>query len=210
MFVDVFLILQIVIMPFPMSDFTSICSGICRWLLFSVLFVLIYAVGKGQSDLYVFSAAGGVDTVHLSTDELLCYWNLGETFTEEFGSRDGFDASTKRLTLGFEQGEGFIEDTLSVSNGAEWVIGLSGVSVSPNPSDGLFYLHLSPGIFTRYDVCIRNISGRKIYESTSVVGSPLEIDLEGYPASVYFMEVILSAPFTKEGVERKVFKLIKI
>lgn len=210
MFVDVFLILQFVIIPFPMSESTSICSGIRRWLLTFLLSVLVYAVGKGQSDRYVFSAAGGVDTVHLSAQELVCYWNLGETFTEEFGSRDGFDASTKRLTLGFEQGEGFIEDTLSVSNGEELVIGLSGVSVSPNPSDGLFYLHLAPSIFTRYAVCIRNISGRKIYESTSVIESPLEIDLEGYPASVYFMEVILSAPFSKEGVERKVFKLIKI
>lgn len=216
MFVDVFLILQVVIIPFPMSESTSICSGIRRWILSSILCVLVYAVGKGQSDRYVFSAAGGVDTVRLSAQELVCYWNLGETFTEEFGSREGFDASTKRLTLGFEQGEGFIEDTLSVSSEPEFTIHLSGVTISPNPSDGLFYLHLSPSVFSRYSVCIRNASGRKVYENTSVTVSPLEIDLEGYPASVYFMEVLLSAPSPspspspKDGVDRKVLKLIKI
>lgn len=164
--------------------------------------------GQTAVDFAVFSSAGGTDTVLMGGESVFCDWNMGEPITETFGSYPGFDASKKRLTQGFEQGEGFIEDPFAeewgnVGNGDPERIGSGLVRVYPNPVRYTLNVVLSDETELNYTLSLRALQGGHLAVRQQAKAGSYTMDMSRFPSGVYLLEVIA-------GTERGVFKVVKV
>lgn len=156
-------------------------------------------------DFAVFSAAGGTDTVLMSGESVFCDWNIGEPLTETFGSYPGFDASKKRLTQGFEQGEGFIEDPFAQNlDNENWKGVADGkVCIYPNPVRQNLHVVLSDQMNLKYTLTLRNLQGGSVRVRQQLPSGGYTIDMARFPAGVYVLEV-------EAAGERRGFKVVKV
>lgn len=165
-----------------------------------------------EADQWVLSPAGGSDTLIdiqtglpklINGTSVIGYWNIGEPITETFGSDLDFDASKKRLTQGFEQGEGFIEDPFEpeVSNqdGQE----LPAVKVFPNPVRNGLHVVLSDDTGLRYRLSLRNLQGVLMYTRQEAKAGGYSLDMTRLSAGIYVLEVE-----TDKGSQS--FKIVKV
>lgn len=130
-------------------------------------------------------------------------WNIGEPITEEFGTRPGFDASKKRLTQGFEQGDGYIEDPMATLNEAAETAGI-GITLRPNPTQGKMRGLLKGMDNHTYRLELRNLSGVCLWSEERRAGE-LELDLTSFPGGLYVLGVT-----DRETHANVLFKIIKI
>lgn len=155
-----------------------------------------------QADLSVFSSAGGSENVFLGGEMVECYWNIGETITETFGTTPDFDASRKRLTQGFEQGEGFIEDPLAthitLEEGEDYR-----VEIYPNPVRQTLYVRLWDEGNREYTLSLHNLQGIRIRYAEGLRAGVHSLNMWDLRAGVYLLEV-------RAGNAVKSFKLIKV
>ena len=155
-----------------------------------------------ETDLSVFSSAGGSERFFLGGETVDCYWNIGEPITETFGTRPGFDASKKRLTQGFEQGEGFIEDPLDTR--VEWVEGEDcQIQIYPNPLRSTLYVRLWDKSNREYTLSLHNVQGVRLYHAAGLRTGIHRMELQGLHAGVYLLEI-------QTGSAVKAYKLIKV
>lgn len=179
-----------------------------RDVLYVAVFLFFPFVSVAQVDLYTFSAAGGLADFSVSGTSAVCLWNLGETVTEEFGSKGDFDASKKRLTQGFEQGEGFIADPLDIAESEQ--DGGEEFEIYPNPSAGFFHVSVLRGKSSVYRVRVGNTAGMSVWARTET-DHEFSVDLRQYPDGIYFLQVErLDASVLGKVASRKVFKIIKV
>ncbi len=140
----------------------------------------------GLQGPYVFSSGGGLAEFSLAGSPCSCAWNIGEPITEEFGSRAGFDASKKRLTQGFEQGEGYVEDPFTA--GLEDREKSFSFSLYPNPTRGKMQGRLAGRQDRAFILELRSMSGFLLWKERRFPGD-LELDLEAFPAGAYVLSV---------------------
>lgn len=165
---------------------------------------------KGQTgveaDFTVFSTAGGTEKVVLDGEAVTVDWNMGEPVTEAFGSDADFDASKKRLTQGFEQGEGFIEDPFD-KNGenlhADEDLAVDGVRVYPNPVHDMLHVSLPERPDLTYTLDLRDLHGNLLRSRRQARTGGYRLDMSRFPAGVYLLEV-----GTQGG--RTAFKIVKV
>lgn len=169
----------------------TLCSV---WALAAVL--LASASLQAQEDApqtaFVFSNGGGWGSFQGSAFEggsFSAAWNIGEPITEEFGTRPGFDASKKRLTQGFEQGEGYIEDPMAVEarNETAEAAGIR-LLLTPNPTHGKMQGRLEGQDSRLYRLELRNLSGLCVWSEERCAGA-LELDLTPFPDGLYVLAV---------------------
>jgi len=68
-------------------------------------------------------------------------------------------------------------------------LGSGAISVYPNPNNGKFYIDLKNPP-AKIQVMIYNVSGKKIYESSTLSPLPTnEIDFSAHPKGVYFIKI---------------------
>lgn len=150
----------------------------------------------------VLSAAGGSQTFSIGGQTLTCDWNLGEPLTETFGSYPGFDASKKRLTQGFEQGEGFIEDPYAQDLANEYGDALD-IKVFPNPVRQYLNVVLPEDAGTDCILRLRNLQGALIYARQEAKAGGYGLDMTRLPDGVYVLEV-------ETGRGKRSFKIVKV
>jgi hypothetical protein len=73
----------------------------------------------------------------------------------------------------------------------------NGVSVSPNPSKGVFELKFNN---FQNEVAVYNVIGKKVYESTFNGVLNKTVDISSYPAGVYFVKVISDGKVYSEKI----------
>ena len=132
-------------------------------------------------------------------------WNIGEPITEEFGTRPGFDASKKRLTQGFEQGEGYIADPMATPTRNE-TMEAAGIKLvlSPNPTQGKMRGSFEGTDNHLYRLELRNLSGLCVWSEERYAGE-LELDLTPFPDGLYVLAV------TDRVLHKNLlFKIIKV
>ncbi len=155
---------------------------------------------------FVFSNGGGWDTFQGSAFDggvFSAAWNIGEPITEEFGTRPGFDASKKRLTQGFEQGEGYIDDPMATRNEGVEAAGIK-LFLTPNPTRGKIWGSFE-GIASRlYRLELRDLSGLCLWSEDRCAGE-LELDLTLFPSGLYMLGVT-----DREAHTNLLFKIIKV
>lgn len=178
------------------------------WALAPVLLVpaSLQAQEEAPQTAFVFSNGGGWGNFQGDAFEggiFSASWNIGEPITEEFGTRPGFDASKKRLTQGFEQGEGYIEDPMATRNEGVEAFGIK-LFLSPNPTRGKMQGRLA-GIDARlYRLELRNLAGFCVWSEERCAGE-LELDLTPFPDGLYILAV------TDKVLHRNLlFKVIKV
>lgn len=161
--------------------------------------------GQVSVDFAVFSSTGGVDTVLVEGNRVFCDWNIGEPLTETFGSYPGFDASKKRLTQGFEQGEGFIEDPFEQNlDNENWKGVADGkVCIYPNPVRQNLHVVLSDQTDLEYTLTLRDLRGGFMRVRQQMRSGTYVMDMARFPAGVYLLEVEAAA-------ERRGFKVVKV
>lgn len=165
-------------------------------------FLQIHRGFSQQVDLSVFSSSGGSVTLSLGGETVECYWNIGETITETFGTTSGFDASKKRLTQGFEQGEGFIEDPLATR--IAWEEGEDyRVEIYPNPVRQTLYVRLRDESNREYALSLCDMQGRRLLQQTGLHAGLHSMETCNLHAGIYLLEV-------RAGGILKSFKLIKV
>ncbi len=163
-----------------------------------------FSIGKllaQQADLSVFSSAGGSESVPWGGEIVECYWNIGETITETFGTTPDFDASRKRLTQGFEQGEGFIEDplaTIILEEGEDYR-----AEIYPNPVRQTLYVRLWDESNREYTLSLHNLQGVRLRYVEGLRAGVHSLNMWDLRAGVYLLEV-------RAGNAVKSFKLIKV
>ncbi|MCM1042175.1 MAG: T9SS type A sorting domain-containing protein [Bacteroides sp.] len=162
------------------------------------------ASGQTEAVFTVVSSAGGSESVLLNGQTFTCDWNLGEVITETFGSYKGFDASKKRLTQGFEQGEGFIEDPLAqdLAN-EEGTAGRFNVKVFPNPVRQYLNVALPAEAGSGCRLHLRSLQGAVLYARKDAKAGGYSLDMSRLPAGVYVLEV-------ETEVGRQSFKIVKV
>lgn len=129
----------------------------------------------------VFSCAGGDAGFSVGGTEYVCLWNLGEPITETFGTREGFDASKKRLTQGFEQGDGYVEDPFRVGTEAQEGFGFV---LYPNPTRGRLQGRVAGERGHRFRAELRSLSGNVVAHRILESGN-FHLDLTGNPDGIY-------------------------
>ena len=132
-------------------------------------------------------------------------WNIGEPITEEFGTRPGFDASKKRLTQGFEQGDGYIADPMATPTRNEGVEA-AGIKLflTPNPTQGRMQGRFEGTDSRLYRLELRNLSGLFVWSEERYAGE-LELDLTPFPDGLYVLAV------TDRVLHKNLlFKIIKV
>lgn len=162
------------------------------------------AVAQTEAVFTVVSSAGGSESVLISGQGYTCDWNLGEVITETFGSHEGFDASKKRLTQGFEQGEGFIEDPLAqdLAN-EEDASGRFNVKVFPNPVRQYLNVALPAEAGSDCRLHLRSLQGAVLYARKDAKAGGYSLDMGRLPAGVYVLEV-------ETEIGRQSFKIVKV
>ncbi|MDE6694581.1 MAG: hypothetical protein K2J57_01960 [Bacteroidales bacterium] len=166
----------------------------------------LQAQEEAPQTAFVFSNGGGWGNFQGNAFEgegFTAAWNIGEPITEEFGTRPGFDASKKRLTQGFEQGEGYIADPMATRNESVESDGIK-LFLTPNPTRGRMQGRLA-GIDARlYRLELRNLSGFCLWSEERYAGE-LELDLTPFPDGLYVLAV------TDRVLHRNLlFKIIKV
>lgn len=153
----------------------------------------------------VVSTAGGAETVSIDGRNYTCSWNIGEPLTETFGSYPGFDASKKRLTQGFEQGEGFIEDPFAQELGNEGYGegSRTDIRVFPNPVRQHLNVVLPEEAGKSYSLCLRNLHGGSLYARREAGAGSYGLDMTRLPAGVYVLDV-------ETGNSCRSFKIVKV
>lgn len=159
-----------------------------------------------EADFSVLSPAGGTTTMGAGNQAIVVDWNLGEPITGAFGTNDHFDASKKRLTQGFEQGEGFIEDpfgedTLDLGNANAMV--LNGVRVYPNPVKDNLHVVLPDGQDPTYTLSLRDLRGTLLSSRRQAAAGSYSLNMSPYPMGVYLLEV-------ENKAGRTAFKIVKV
>lgn len=164
------------------------------------------------------SSGGAGVAATLGTDGARCTmtWTIGEPIGETYAG------SKKILSQGFQQGEGFIRDTIGMDTawaqlGVEAALSVA-LSCYPNPTAGLLEIRLDPiGDFPVSAVVeLTDLQGRCLYRR-SVSGLPWRegADLSAYPAGTYVLTLQVSAAGqggTSPSVaawRRKAYKIIK-
>lgn len=183
----------------------------CKVLKYILVLGLAAIAGLGRLcaqvavDFTVFSSTGGVDTILVEGNRVFCDWNIGEPLTETFGSTPDFDASKKRLTQGFEQGEGFIEDPFAQSLDNENWKGVSNgkVCIYPNPVCQNLHVVLSDEINLTYTLNLRNLQGGVVRVRQQMRAGAYTLDMARFPAGIYVLEV-------EAAGERRGFKVVKV
>ena len=179
-----------------------------RFLQYAVAFLPVMLAVAGSASAQteaafsVLSAAGGSQTVSVGGQTLTCDWNLGEPLTETFGSYPGFDASKKRLTQGFEQGEGFIEDPFAQDLGNEYGEEPD-IRVFPNPVRQYLNVVLPEEAGAAGTLRLRNLHGALLYVRREAKAGGYGLDMTGLPDGVYVLEVE-----TERG--NRSFKIVKV
>lgn len=166
------------------------------------LFGAVPAISSAQQISEVFSCAGGDAEFAVSGSAYVCLWNMGEPITESFGTREGFDASRKRLTQGFEQGEGYVEDPLRAGSEKQEELGFKLV-LYPNPTRGRMQGRLAGKAGNLFQAELRNLSGTTVWRRVMESGN-LRLDLTGNPAGIYVLQLTDS----RTG-KTAVYKIIK-
>ncbi len=161
-----------------------------------------WASAQTEAAFSVLSAAGGSQTVSIDGQTLTCDWNIGEPLTETFGSYPGFDASKKRLTQGFEQGEGFIEDPYAQDLGNEYGDAID-IKVFPNPVRHYLNVVLPEDAGAANTLRLRNLHGALIYARQEAKAGGYGLDMSRLPAGVYVLEV-------ETGRGNRSFKIVKV
>lgn len=161
-----------------------------------------------ENGQWVLSSAGGSETVLIGGKVLGCDWNIGEPITETFGSRyptaddPGFDASKKRLTQGFEQGEGFIEDPYESDLANQDREEMPAVKVYPNPVRDFLHIVL-PECDGAYTLCLRGLQGGVLYTRREATAGGYGLDMKRLSAGIYVLEVEMEQ-------SRQWFKIVKV
>jgi len=78
-----------------------------------------------------------------------------------------------------------------------------GIKVSPNPFEDYI---LIKGIVDSYDVKVYDILGEEIFNFLTQ-GTSAGLSTNSYPSGVYLIEL---TPLAKNGLEKRVFKMIKL
>ncbi|MBI3500773.1 MAG: T9SS type A sorting domain-containing protein [Bacteroidetes bacterium] len=91
--------------------------------------------------------------------------------------------------------------TVSSSSGINEIDFANSISISPNPSSGIFTLQSSVAIKS---IEVYNVLGGRIYGKNSMTSSPCTIDLSAEPEGIYFMRVN-----TEKGIMSKKMIVIK-
>jgi len=76
-----------------------------------------------------------------------------------------------------------------------------GISIFPNPTNGIVYLKLNENSIQNLDIVVKDITGRIIFRTMSMQNKIIEINLDG-PAGIYFLNISNELNTT--------FKIIKI
>ncbi len=78
----------------------------------------------------------------------------------------------------------------------------SKIYVGPNPTSGITNLYISKGSFDGYHAKILDSRGNKIQELPNLTGQTIHLNLGGYPAGLYVIQLV-------NGSSSKVIKLVK-
>jgi hypothetical protein len=120
---------------------------------------------------------------------------VSSTFQIRFGQEDNFPAPS----------DGFTFDNISITGvnvpvGLENVESVEGVSIFPNPSNGLFTLNIETLERENFNVTVRDAQGREVFtENLNVNGKYRnDLDFTSFAKGVYYMQIQTETESTVE------------
>lgn len=167
-------------------------------------FLNYFSWSRGQkSDFSILTTAAGLDVITSSSGKLIgqCSWTIGEPITETFSG------SKKHLTQGFEQGKGYIKDTVHIFTGNEKSDILFSITIYPNPTQDILHIQIkTEELLCSLNVTVLDSYGRCIWTRQKVgLDNLREVDVSNWENGIYFLRLSFC-----EGRGSKVFRIIKV
>lgn len=159
----------------------------------------------------VFATAGKVDKADIATASYLLSWTMGEPISVTYAG------SKKRLTEGFQQGVGFVKDTIG-SDSADCSMSnedleLFEIFYYPNPITENLYLNISPLTQQNHKIEIEIFNySASLCKKINVENLPYsgKIDFSSLERGVYLLKISLLSKTSRLPKYQKVYKLVKI